>query len=70
MSFPIRLEFGVAAGIIVATIAIPLLFRLVLGLFGLILSLAIPLLVVGALAYIVMRILLPRGFSIFRLLGR
>ena len=45
MSFPIRLVFGVAAGIIVATIAIPLLFRLVLGLFGLILSLAIPLLV-------------------------
>jgi len=70
MCFPIKLVLGVAAGSIAAYFAVTLVFRLLIGLVGLILSLAIPLLVIGLLVYIVLRTVSPNALNMLRRLGR
>lgn len=68
---PLKLVIAIGATSIAAVLALSLIYRLVVGLFGLVLSLVIPIVIMAALVYVVMRVVSPRALNmVMRRFGR
>jgi len=70
MLIPLRVALGVTVGTIAAFFIVKLAIALLVGVVGFALSLIIPLLIVGLLVYVVLRVFSPRALNMLRRLGR
>ena len=70
MITPLKLVFGVAAGVFAACLIVRFTFVLVAGLIAFVLSVALPVVLLAVVVYMLLRLFSPRSLGCFRRMVR